>query len=149
EMARDNHWLLALVDKEVALKLYRTRRTASRYQRLALFAAYGGCTHPECDQDARHSQAPHAGSPWAAGGQTTIGALAPASGDCQAMIHDKGGRTIPDRTAPQGVRWFPPDGTDRGAAPPPPKPGPPPLTPLEAPMLPFALLHDLDRAISE
>ncbi|MCT2146857.1 13E12 repeat family protein, partial [Dietzia cinnamea] len=51
-MARGNHWFLALCDTEIDLKLYRSRRTASRYQRLALFAAYGGCTHPDCDQDA-------------------------------------------------------------------------------------------------
>lgn len=150
DMARDNHWFLALCDQEMDLKLFRSRRTASRYQRLALFAAYGGCTHPDCDQDARHSQAHHAGRPWAAGGQTNIDELALASGDCHAMIHDKGWRTIPDRSAPQGVRWIPPAGTYRGAAPPrPPKPGPPPLAPLRAPTLPFALLLDLDRAIAE
>lgn len=148
-MARGNHWFLALCDKEMDLKLYRSRRTASRYQRMALFAAYGGCTHPECDQDARHSQAHHAGTPWAAGGQTNIDELALASADCHAMIHDKGWRTIPDRTAPQGVRWIPPDGRSRGTAPPTPKPGPPLLTPLEAPILPFALLQDLDHAIGE
>ena len=149
DMARDNHWFLALCDQNMELKLYRSRRTASRYQRLALFAAYGGCTHPDCDQDARHSQAHHAARPWAAGGQTNIDELALASGDCHAMIHDKGWRTIPDPAAPQGVRWVPPAGTSRGAAPPPPKPGPPPLSPLTAPVLPFALLHDLGHAISE
>lgn len=150
EMARDNHWFLALCDKEMELRLYRSRRTASRYQRLALFAAYGGCTHPECDQDARHSQAHHAGTAWAAGGLTNIDELALASGDCHAMIHDKGWSTVPDRKAPQGVRWIPPRSTARGAAPPPPpKPGPPPLSPLDAPILPFALLHDLDHAIAD
>ncbi|MCT1712975.1 HNH endonuclease, partial [Dietzia cinnamea] len=57
--------------------------------------------------------------------------------------------TIPDRTAPQGVRWIPPTGTPRAANPPPPKPGPPPLGPLDAPLLPFALLHDLGHAIAQ
>lgn len=147
-MARGNHWFLALCDKEIELKLYRSRRTASRYQRLALFAAYGGCTHPDCDQDARHSEGHHAGRPWSAGGLTNIEELALASGDCHAMIHATGWRTIPDPTAPQGVRWIPPDGTPRAASPPPPKAGPPPLTPLEAPVLPFALLRDLDQAIA-
>lgn len=149
DMARDNHWFLALCDQEMDLKLYRSRRTASSYQRIALFAAYGGCTHPDCDQDARHSQAHHAGRPWASGGQTNIDELALASADCHAMIHDKGWRTVPDRSAPQGVRWIPPAGTDRNAEPPPAKPGPPPLTPLDTPILPFALLHDLDHAMAE
>ncbi|MCT2107610.1 HNH endonuclease, partial [Dietzia cinnamea] len=139
-MAAGTHWFLALCDQEVDLKLYRSRRTASRYQRLALFAAYGGCTHPDCDQDARHSQAHHAGTPWAAGGLTNIDELALASGDCHAMIHNTGWTTTPDPTAPQGVRWTPPPATPRATNPPPPKPGPPPLTPLDAPILPFALL---------
>ena len=147
-MARGNHWFLALCDKEIDLRLFRSRRTASRYQRLALFAAYGGCTHPDCDQDARHCQAHHADKPWAAGGLTNINELALASGDCHAMIHDTGWSTIPDPRAPQGVRWIPPAGTPRAADPPPPKPGPPPSTPLEAPILPYALLHDLDAAIA-
>ncbi|TCW23646.1 HNH endonuclease signature motif containing protein [Dietzia cinnamea] len=147
-MAGGNHWFLALCDQEIDLKLYRSRRTASRYQRLALFAAYGGCTHPDCDQDARHCQAHHAGTPWAAGGLTNIDELALTSPDCHAMIHDTGWTTIPDRTAPQGVRWIPPTGTPRASNPPPPKPGPPPLGPLDAPLLPFALLHDLDTAIT-
>lgn len=147
-MARANHWFLALCDDEKELRLFRSRRTASLYQRLAMFAAYGGCTHPDCDQDARHSEAHHAGRPWSAGGLTNIDELALASGDCHAMIHDTGWSTIPDRSAPQGVRWLPPAGTPRAADPPPPKPGPPPLTPLEAPVLPFALLADLDRALA-
>lgn len=146
-MAQGNHWFLALCDQEKDLRLFRSRRTASRYQRLALFAAYGGCTHPDCDQDARHSEAHHADRPWAAGGLTNIDELSLASGDCHAMIHETGWRTRPDRRAPQGVRWIPPAGTPRAAAPPPPKVGPPPLTPLEAPILPFALLRDLDRAV--
>lgn len=146
-MARGNHWFLALCDQEMDLRLYRSRRTASRYQRLALFAAYGGCTHPDCDQDARHCEAHHSGSPWSAGGLTNIDQLALASGDCHAMIHDTGWSTIPDRTAPQGVRWIPPAGTPRAADPPPAKAGPPPLTSLEAPILPFGLLRDLDHAI--
>src|SRR5699024_4856211 len=33
-MARGNHWFLALCDKEIDLRLFRSRRTASRYQRL-------------------------------------------------------------------------------------------------------------------
>lgn len=147
-MARGNHWFLALCDDEIDLRLFRSRRTASRYQRLALFAAYGGCTHPDCDQDARHTEAHHAGKPWSAGGLTNIDELALASGDCHAMIHDTGWNTIPDRRAPQGVRWIPPSGTPRAVTPPPPKSGPPPLTPLEAPLLPFALLHDLDHALT-
>lgn len=147
-MARGNHWFLALCDQEMDLRLYRSRRTASRYQRLALFAAYGGCTHPDCDQDARHTEAHHAGKPWSAGGLTNIDELALASGDCHAMIHDTGWTTVPDRSAPQGVRWIPPAGTPRAQKPPPPKPGPPPPTPLEAPILPFALLRDLDHAIT-
>lgn len=147
-MARGNHWFLALCDEEMDLRLFRSRRTASRYQRLALFAAHGGCTHPDCDQDARHCEAHHAGQPWSAGGLTNVDELALASGDCHAMIHATGWSTIPDRRAPQGVRWIPPSGTPRAAAPPPPKAGPPPLTPLEAPILPFALLRDLDQAIA-
>ncbi|UVE96514.1 HNH endonuclease signature motif containing protein [Dietzia sp. B32] len=148
-MARGNHWFLALCDKEIDLRLFRSRRTASRYQRLALFAAYGGCTHPDCDQDARHCEAHHAGRPWAAGGHTNIDELALASGDCHAMIHETGWSTEPDPHAPQGVRWIPPAGTPRAANPPPPKPGPPPPTPLDAPILPYALLRDLDAAVAD
>ena len=148
-MARGTHWFLALTGgDEKDLRLFRSRRTASYYQRLALFAAYGGCTHPDCDQDARHCEAHHAGRPWAAGGLANIGELALASGDCHAMIHDTGWSTVPDPRAPQGVRWIPPVGTPRAADPPPPKPGPPPPTPLSTPALPYALLADLDRALA-
>ncbi|WP_033444159.1 HNH endonuclease signature motif containing protein [Dietzia alimentaria] len=147
-MARGNHWFLALCDEEMQLRLFRSRRTASRYQRLALFAAYGGCTHPDCDQDARHCQAHHAGKPWAAGGNTNINELALVSADCHAMIHSTGWTTMPDPAAPQGVRWIPPENTPRSAAPPAPKPGPPPPAPMEAPILPFALLTDLDHALT-
>lgn len=148
-MAGDNHWFLALCDHEMELRLFRSRRTASRYQRLALFAAYGGCTHPDCDQDARHSEAHHSGKPWSAGGLTNIDQLALASGDCHAMIHATGWSTVPDRRAPQGVRWIPPAGTPRATATPPATSGPPDLTSLKAPVFPFALLRDLDRAIAE
>lgn len=148
-MARGNHWFLALCDREINLRLFRSRRTASRYQRLALFAAYGGCTHPDCDQDARHCEAHHAGRPWSSGGLTNIDELALASGDCHAMIHATGWSTEPDPRAPQGVRWIPPAGTPRADNPPPPAPGPPPLAPLDAPALPFALLRDLDQVIAD
>lgn len=146
-MARGRHWFLALCDKQIELRLFRSRRTASWYQRLALFAAYGGCTHPDCDQDARHCQAHHAAKPWARGGNTNIGELALATGDCHAMIHDRGWRTIPDRSAPQGVRWIPPTHTGRRPPDPPHKPGAPPMTHLTATAVPFALLRDLESAL--
>lgn len=146
EMARGNHWFLALVDKNIELDLRRTRRTASYYQRLALFAAYGGCSHPDCDQDARHCEAHYADRPWSRGGQTDIGELGLVSGDCHAMIHDTGWSTTPDRAAPQGMRWRPPPGSTREVPPPPDKPGAPPLEPLRAPLVPFALLRDFDAA---
>ena len=147
-MAQGSHWFLALCDKEIDLRLFRARRTASAYQRLALFAAYGGCTHPDCDQDARHCEAHHADRPWSRGGLTNIGELSLASGDCHAQIHETGWSMIPDPAAPQGVRWIPPAGSPRRAERPPVKPGAPPMTPLTTTPLPFALLADMDRALT-
>jgi hypothetical protein len=59
------------------LHLGRARRLASEAQRLAMFAAHRGCSHPGCSNPALWAEAHHVRE-WAQGGFTDITHLAPA-----------------------------------------------------------------------
>ena len=59
------------------LFLGRARRLASEAQRLAMFAAHRGCSHPGCSNPALWAEAHHVRE-WAQGGFTDITHLAPA-----------------------------------------------------------------------
>lgn len=92
------------------------RRLASAIQRLVLYAAHGGCTHPGCERSAAECQAHHVVD-WAGGGPTTVVNLALACPIHHGWIGDGPGswRTVPDPARPGRPRWIPP-GTPARAA---------------------------------
>ncbi|GAC69401.1 hypothetical protein GS4_24_00470 [Gordonia soli NBRC 108243] len=99
----------------------RARRTASRAQRMALFASDRGCTAPDCDQPAMHSEAHHL-TDWAEGGRTDINELGVA---CPKHNRAAGPRrdqwtTRLDRTT-RRVTWTPPATTQPINGPPTPR----------------------------
>lgn len=94
----------------------RDRRLASAIQRLVLYAAHGGCTHPGCERPAAGCQAHHVVE-WAKGGPTTVSNLAlvcPIHHGWVGVGPDSW-RTVPDPARPGRPRWIPP-GTPARAA---------------------------------
>ncbi|AWH91738.1 HNH endonuclease signature motif containing protein [Dietzia lutea] len=94
----------------------RVRRLASAIQRLVLYAAHGGCTHPGCEQPAAKCQGHHV-TDWSRGGPTTVSNLALVCPVHHGWIGDGPGqwRTVPDPARPGMPRWIPP-GTPARAA---------------------------------
>lgn len=84
-------------------------RLASAMQRLVLYAAHGGCTHPGCEQPAAKCQGHHVVE-WSRGGPTTIANLALACPTHHGWIGAGAGqwRTVPDPARPGMPRWIPP-----------------------------------------
>ena len=94
----------------------RDRRLASAIQRLVLYAAHGGCTHPGCERPAAGCQAHHVVE-WSGGGPTTVSNLAlvcPIHHGWVGVGPDSW-RTVPDPARPGRPRWIPP-GTPARAA---------------------------------
>jgi hypothetical protein len=95
-----------------ALDLFRTRRSASVAQRLALIARDGGCTKPGCTVPAYGAQAHHATRDWTAGGHTNIDDLALACGADNRAVRPHGWSTrLNDH---HQVEWLPPPHLDTG-----------------------------------
>ncbi|MDV8000692.1 HNH endonuclease signature motif containing protein [Rhodococcus sp. IEGM 1408] len=94
----------------------RGGRLATAIQRLVLYAAHGGCTHPGCEQPAAKCQGHHVVD-WARGGPTTLTNLALVCPIHHGWIGDGPGqwRTVPDPARPGQPRWIPP-GTPARAA---------------------------------
>ena len=94
----------------------RDRRLASAIQRLVLYTAHGGCTHPGCERPAASCQAHHV-KDWAAGGPTTVSNLALACPIHHGWVGSgpDSWRTEPDPVRPGMPRWIPP-GTPARAA---------------------------------
>ena len=94
----------------------RGGRLATAIQRLVLYAAHGGCTHPGCEQPAAKCQGHHVVD-WARGGPTTLTNLALVCPIHHGWIGDGPGqwRTVPDPAQPGRPRWIPP-GTPARAA---------------------------------
>ena len=94
----------------------RDRRLASAIQRLVLYTAHGGCTHPGCERPAASCQAHHV-KDWAAGGPTTVSNLALACPIHHGWVGSgpDSWRTEPDPVRPGKPRWIPP-GTPARAA---------------------------------
>ncbi|OBK30601.1 maturase [Mycobacterium asiaticum] len=72
-MASRAYHYLAVFDDHTQRPLYlaRSRRIATADQRLVLYAAERGCTHPNCDVPADKCEVHHV-NPWATGGTTNI-----------------------------------------------------------------------------
>lgn len=94
----------------------RQGRLATAIQRLVLYAAHGGCTHPGCEQAAARCQGHHVVE-WSKDGPTTVGNLALVCPIHHGWIGDGPGqwRTVPDPTRPGRPRWIAP-GTPARAA---------------------------------
>lgn len=94
----------------------RDRRLATAIQRLVLYAAHGGCTHPGCEQPAARCQGHHV-IDWARGGPTTVTNLALVCPIHHGWIGNGPDqwRTVPDPLQPGVPRWIPP-GTPARAA---------------------------------
>lgn len=94
----------------------RDRRLATAVQRLVLYAAHGGCTHPGCERSAADCQAHHV-EEWAVGGPTTVSNLALVCPIHHGWIGTgpDSWRTVPDPARPGRPRWIPP-GTPAKAA---------------------------------
>ena len=112
--AHANHHL-AVFDRATgaALNHFRARRTASPAQRIMLIARDGGCTKPCCTVGAYGSQAHHAVTDWADGGNTNVDEMALACGPDNRLVHTHGGYST--TINPRGeVEWHPPPGLDHG-----------------------------------
>jgi hypothetical protein len=94
------------------LDLFRTRRTASVAQRLALIARDGGCTKPGCTVPAYGTQVHHATQDWSAGGDTNVDDLALACGPDNRAVGPGGWTTR--LTDQHQVEWIPPPTLDTG-----------------------------------
>lgn len=94
----------------------RDRRLASAIQRLVLYAAHGGCTHPGCERPAAGCQAHHVVE-WSEGGPTTLPNLALVCPIHHGWIGvgPDSWRTVPDPARPGRPLWIPP-GTPARAA---------------------------------
>lgn len=94
----------------------RDRRLASAIQRLVLYAAHGGCTHPGCERPAAACQAHHVVE-WSGGGATTVSNLALACPIHHGWIGTgpDSWRTVPDPARPGMPRWIPPGTAVRAA----------------------------------
>lgn len=94
----------------------RDRRLASAIQRVVLYAAHGGCTHPGCERPAAACQAHHVVE-WAEGGATTVSNLALACPIHHGWIGSgpDSWRTVPDPARPGMPRWIPPGTAARAA----------------------------------
>ncbi|MBI5337473.1 MAG: DUF222 domain-containing protein [Mycolicibacterium rufum] len=108
-----NHYL-AVFDRATgsALDLFRTRRVASRAQRIMLIARDGGCTKPCCTVGAYGAQAHHATTDWAKGGDTNINDLGLACPPDNRAVKEGGWSTA--MNGRHEVEWTPPPDLDTG-----------------------------------
>ncbi|MBU9763075.1 DUF222 domain-containing protein [Mycobacterium sp. TNTM28] len=110
------HHHLAVFDQATgaALDYFRARRVASPAQRIMLIARDGGCTKPCCTVGAYGSQAHHAVTDWAQGGNTNVDEMALACGPHNRMVtNDDTGYTTTINNHGD-VEWHPPPGLDHG-----------------------------------
>jgi hypothetical protein len=109
------HYLVVFKDhKREPLYLGRTKRCASRGQRIVLHARDRGCTFPGCTVPGYGCQAHHAKRGWAQGGQTNIDEEVLACPPHNRLV-EKGGWVTRIR-ADGRVEWIPPPQLDNGHA---------------------------------
>lgn len=88
ELAKANNLLLAVLDAQgLPMFLGRSRRLASAAQRIAMWLAAEGCTHPGCTHPFTWTEAHHT-TEWSKGGLTNINELTPACADHHPMVGD-------------------------------------------------------------
>ncbi|AGC60933.1 hypothetical protein MULP_00895 [Mycobacterium liflandii 128FXT] len=112
-MARHAYHYLAVFDEHSNRPLYlgRTRRIASPDQRVVLYAAERGCTHPGCDAPGYWCEVHHLAD-WAAGGPTDVDNLTFAC----TPHHRLAGKSWQTIKLPNSrTAWLPPPQLRRGA----------------------------------
>ena len=110
-LATHAHHYLAVFDKHTAEPLYlgRTKRLASKGQRIVLLARDRGCTFPGCRVPGYGCQVHHT-TGWQHGGDTNITKLVLACGGDNRLAEDGWTVAIRDGT----VEWIPPPELDVG-----------------------------------
>ncbi|MGN7781963.1 DUF222 domain-containing protein [Mycolicibacterium sp. 22603] len=113
-LAEHAHHYLVIYRHHTAEPLYlgRTKRLATKAQRLLLYNRDRGCTRPGCTRCANHCQAHHAEPSWARGGRTdapTLGLGCPPDN----RLAELGWTTKIDPTTGR-VHWHPPPLLDTG-----------------------------------
>ncbi|GED98817.1 HNH endonuclease signature motif containing protein [Gordonia crocea] len=88
------------------LDFARSKRIATKAQRLALFGAHHGCTRPGCTEPFSRTQAHHAAQDWALGGKTDVNDLTPACGPDNRNVGTRPGQweTAPIPAGPREGR---------------------------------------------
>ncbi len=113
-MASHAHHYLVIFDNHTRLPLYlgRSKRIASRGQRIVLHARDRGCTFPGCTVPGYGCQAHHGKRGWAKGGQTNIDEEVLACGPHNRLVEEGGWTT---RIRKDGrIEWIPPPHLDTG-----------------------------------
>jgi hypothetical protein len=110
-----HHYLVVFDDHtEKALYLGRSKRLASKGQRIVLYARDRGCTFPGCTAPAYHSEVHHRSRDWADGGLTNIDDETLACGKDNRRVTPGGWKT---RKRKDGrTEWIPPPNLDTGQA---------------------------------
>ncbi|MGW0157701.1 DUF222 domain-containing protein [Mycobacterium sp. NPDC003323] len=113
-LAEHAHHYLVVYRQHTAEPLYmgRTKRLATKAQRLLLYNRDRGCTRPGCTKCANHCQAHHADPSWANGGLTDADTLGLGCGP-DNQLAELGWTTRIDPTTGR-VHWHPPPLMDTG-----------------------------------
>lgn len=109
-LAQHAHHYLAIFDNAKPLALYHRKRVASKAQRLMLYAAERGCSHPGCDVPPYFTEVHHV-IPWATCKRTDIHHLTLGCRTHHKVV-DHGWIT---RKRKDGLtEWIPPPNLERG-----------------------------------
>ncbi|MGU3498552.1 DUF222 domain-containing protein, partial [Mycobacterium sp. C31M] len=113
-LAEHAHHYLVVYRQNTAEPLYmgRSKRLATKAQRLLLYNRDRGCTRPGCTRCANLTQAHHADPSWAHGGYTDAPTLALGCGP-DNLLAELGWTTKIDPTTGR-ARWYPPPLMDTG-----------------------------------
>ncbi|MCX2713446.1 DUF222 domain-containing protein [Mycolicibacterium sp. J2] len=114
-LAAHAHHYLLVFKQHTAEPLYlgRTKRLASKAQRLVAIARDRGCTRPGCFAPADRCQANHAGLDWSAGGETNADTIVLGCGPDNRLAYRSGWTTTIDPTTGR-AQWHPPALLDTG-----------------------------------
>ena len=113
-LAAHAHHYLLIYREHTAEPLYlaRSKRVASKAQRLVMISRDRGCTMPNCPVSGAGCQGMHAEQDWSAGGQTDITGLGLGCAADNQLAFDTGWTTS---IGPDGrVHWHPPPLLDTG-----------------------------------
>jgi hypothetical protein len=113
-LAEHSHHYLVVYRQHTAEPLYmaRTKRLATKAQRLLLYNRDRGCTRPGCTECANDCQAHHAKADWKNGGNTDASDLGLGCGPDNRLVELGWSTSIDPETG--RIRWHPPPLMDTG-----------------------------------